>query len=167
MKNWCFWTVVLEKTLEGPLDSKGIKPVCPRGNQPWIFFGRSNAEAEAPVLWLPDAKSRLTEKDPGARKEGKRRRGWQRIRWLDSITNSVDMNLSKLKETLEGRWGWHTAVHRVTKSQTRLSNWITTIFDSSLWYTIYIHPVDFISWIFPVSLPSYFKNFFSLGLIYA
>ena len=76
------------------------------------------------------------------------------------------MNLSKL-ETLEGRGSWHTAVHRVTKSQTRLSNWTTTIYDSSLWYTVYIHPVDFISWIFPVSLPSYFKNFFSLGLVFA
>ena len=68
-KNWCFWTVVLEKTLESPLDSKEIKPVNPRGNQPWIFIGRTDAEAEAPVLWSPDAKSWLIGKDPDARKD--------------------------------------------------------------------------------------------------
>ena len=69
LKNWCFWTVVLEKTLESPLDSKEIKPVNPKGNQPWIFFGRTNAEAEAPILWSPDAKSQLTGKKPDAGKD--------------------------------------------------------------------------------------------------
>ena len=68
-KNWWFWTVVLEKTLESPLDCKEIKPVNPKGNQPWIFIGRTNAEAEVPILWLPDVKSQLTGKDPDAGKD--------------------------------------------------------------------------------------------------
>ena len=68
-KNWCFWTVILEKTLENPLDSKEIKPVNPKGNQPWISIGRTNAEAEAPTLWLADAKHQLIGKDPDARKD--------------------------------------------------------------------------------------------------
>ena len=83
---WCW-----EKTLERPLDSKEIKLVNPKGNQPWIFIGRIAAEAEAPILWPPDAKSWLTRKDPDAGKtEGRRRRGRQRMRWLDGITNSMD-----------------------------------------------------------------------------
>ena len=68
-KNWCFWTVILEKTLESPLDCKEIQPVHPKGNQFWIFIGRTDVEAEAPILWPPDAKSRLTEKDPDAGKD--------------------------------------------------------------------------------------------------
>ena len=68
-KNWCFWTVVLEKTLESPVDCKAIKPVNPKGNQPWIFIGRTDAEGEAPILWSPDAKSRLIGKDPDAGKD--------------------------------------------------------------------------------------------------
>ena len=75
-KNWCFWTVVLEKTLESPLDSKEIRPVNPKGNQPWIFIGRTDAEAEAPILWPPDVKSRLTGKDSDAQKDwGQEKRG--------------------------------------------------------------------------------------------
>ena len=69
LKNWCFWTVVLEKTLESPLDTKDIKPVNPKGNQFWIFIGRTDAEAESPIVWLPDAKSQLTGKDPDAGKD--------------------------------------------------------------------------------------------------
>ena len=81
---WCFWTVVLEKTLESPLDSKEIKPVNPKGNQSWIFIGRTDAEAEGPILWLPDAKNSLEKTLMLGKIEG-RRRGWQRMRWLDEI----------------------------------------------------------------------------------
>ena len=76
LKNWCFW-IVLEKTLKSPLDSKEIKPVNPKGNQSWIFIGRTDAEAEAPVLWLPDVKSRFIGKDPDAEKIKGRRKGWE------------------------------------------------------------------------------------------
>ena len=132
LKNWHFLIVVLEKTLESPLDSKEIKPVNPKGtvnpkgNQPWIFIGRTDTEAEAPILWPPDAKSQLFGKDLMLGKiEGRRRRGWQRIKWLDTITHSIDMNLSKLWEIVKDRWAWPVAVHKVTNSQTWLSNWTT------------------------------------------
>ena len=91
LKNWCFWTVVLEKTFESPLDSKEIKPVNPKRNQPW----RTDAEAEAPILGPPDAKSRLIGKDPDAGKDWrKKERGWQKMKWLDGITHSLDQILS-------------------------------------------------------------------------
>ena len=81
-KNWCFWTVVLEKTLESHLDSKKVNPVNPKGNQSWIFIGKTVAEAETPILWPPDAKNWLTRKDPDAGKiEGQRRRGQQSMTW--------------------------------------------------------------------------------------
>ena len=124
-KNWCFRIVVVEKTLESPLDCRDIKPVNPKGNQSWRFIGRT--DAEAPILWPPDVKSQFFgEKTLILGKiEGKRRRGWQRMRWLDSITNSVDMNLSKLRKIVESRGTWHATVHGVTKSRTQLSNWTT------------------------------------------
>ena len=135
LKNWCCWTVVLEKTLESPLNCEEILPVHPKGDQSWIFTGRTDVEAETPILWPPDAKSWLIWKDADGRKdwrweekmlgktEGGKRRGWQTIRWLDWIIDSVDMSLSKLQDLVMDREAWRVAVHGVAKNRTWLSNW--------------------------------------------
>ena len=127
LKNWCFWSVVLEKTLESPMDCKEIKPINPKGNQPWIFTGKTDAEAEVPVHWPPVVKGRLIVKDHLRKIEGRRQRGQQRMRWLNDIINSMGMHLSKLWVTVKDREACPPAVHWVAKSRTQLTDWTKKI----------------------------------------
>ena len=117
-KNWCFWTVVLEKTLESPLDCKEIQLVLHKGNQSWIFTGRTDAEAETPILWPPDAKSWVLGKDPDAGKDWRQEEKGTTEDEMDGIIGSMDMSLSKVQELVMDKEDWHAAFRGVTKSWT-------------------------------------------------
>ena len=122
-KNWCFWTVVLEKTLESPLDCKEIQPVNPKGNQSWIFIGRTYAEAEAPIFWPHDAKNWLIRKDLDAGKDWRQEKGVtedEMVGWHHQLDG---LSLSKFWELVTDREAWPSAIHGVTKSRTQLSGW--------------------------------------------
>ena len=125
-KNWFFQIVILEKTLEGPLDCKESQPVNPKGNQPWRVIGRTDAEAEVPILWPPGASSWLIGKDLDVGRDWKQKeKGLQRRKWLDSFTNSMDESLSKLQKIEKDKEACHAALHGITKSQTLLNDWTT------------------------------------------
>ena len=162
LKNWCFWIVVLEKILESTWDWKEIKPANPKGNQPWPFIGRSDAEVEAQYsghwMWRTDS---LEKSLMLGKVEGKRRGGRQKMKWLDGITNSKDMNLNKLnklQEIVKDRGTWHAAVHGVSRTQTWLSDWTITTTRRMYCTTQGIYPIFYNNYTWSIT----FKNCDSL-----
>ena len=123
-KNWCFWTVVLAKTLESPLDCKEIQPVHPKGAQSWVFIGRTDAEAESPILWPPHVKSWLIGKDPDAGRDwGQEEKGRTEDEMAGWHHQLLGMSLSKFRELVMDREVWCAAIYRVAKIRPQLSNW--------------------------------------------
>ena len=137
--NWYLWTTVLENSPESNFNSKEIKPVNLKGNQPWILIGRTDAEAEAPLFWSSDVKRQLIGKDTNAGKDwGQKERKCQTMRWWNGITDAMDMNLGKLQEMVRDWEAWHAAVHCVAKNHTWLGDWTTTTQHLGLFHLISI-----------------------------
>ena len=138
LKNWCFWTVVLEKTLENPLDCKEIQLVHPKEDQSWVFIGRTDAEAETPILWPPDVKNWIIGKDPDTGRDWGQEEKGKTVDEMAGWHHRLDRHgLSKFWELLMDREAWRTVIYGVAKSWTWLSDWTETTQPTSLWFPLH------------------------------